>query len=177
MSTTQLARVGPIRDHKFAESVSLSSTALADFPLPGRALELGFDLLGFRARRKEESRGSARPLQGRPNTSRPQFAELQFSTFPQQSVQLVENRRGAKVRVLRVPHLRPPSVSHGVVSFFWGLFLGAFIWGGMLSVGVSGGTSFIIGAVAGFGIFLYVRVYGADEPRVSQRDSRRERAR
>jgi hypothetical protein len=64
-----------------------------------------------------------------------------------------------------VPHLRPPAISHGVVSFLWGLFLGAFIWSGMLSVGVSGGTSFIIGAVAGFLIFLYVRVYGADERR------------
>lgn len=64
-----------------------------------------------------------------------------------------------------MPHLRPPAISHGVVSFLWGLFLGAFIWSGMLSVGVSGGTSFIIGAVAGFLIFLYVRVYGADERR------------
>jgi hypothetical protein len=64
-----------------------------------------------------------------------------------------------------VPHFRLPAISHGVVSFFWGLFLGAFIWAGMLSVGVSGGTSFIIGAVAGFLIFLYVRVYGADERR------------
>ena len=64
-----------------------------------------------------------------------------------------------------MPHFRLPAISHGVVSFIWGLFLGAFIWSGMLSVGVSGGTSFIIGAVAGFLIFLYVRVYGADERR------------
>ena len=54
----------------------------------------------------------------------------------------------------------------------WGLFFGAFIWSGMLSVGVTGGTAFIIGAVAGFLIFLYVRVYGADEPRTPQGDSR-----
>lgn len=64
-----------------------------------------------------------------------------------------------------MPHFRLPSISHGVVSFIWGLFFGAFIWSGMLSVGVSGGTAFIIGAVAGFLIFLYVRVYGADERR------------
>jgi hypothetical protein len=63
-----------------------------------------------------------------------------------------------------VPHLRPPAVSHGFASFLWGLFLGAFIWGGMLAVGVSGATSFIVGAVSGFGIFLLVRVYGGDEP-------------
>jgi hypothetical protein len=63
-----------------------------------------------------------------------------------------------------VPHLRPPSIAHGVVSFFWGLFLGAFIWGGLLAVGVHGGTSFIFGALCGFLIFLFVYVYGGDEP-------------
>ena len=53
----------PALDQKFAEPVSLSSTALADFPLPGTVLEFGFDLLGFRARRKRQSRGSARAVQ------------------------------------------------------------------------------------------------------------------
>jgi hypothetical protein len=45
----------------------------------------------------------------------------------------------------------------------WGFGLGAFIWLGMLAIGITGATSFIVGAVAGFGIFVYVRVYGADE--------------
>ena len=40
-----------------------------------------------------------------------------------------------------------------------------FIWLGGIAVGFSGATSFVVGAVAGFGIFLYVRVYGEDEPR------------
>jgi len=75
-----------------------------------------------------------------------------------------------------VPHLRPPSIAHGVVSFIWGLLLGAFIWAGLLAVGVSGATSFIIGAVAGAAIFVYVRVYGADGPRSSS-VSRDQRAR
>ena len=74
-----------------------------------------------------------------------------------------------------MPHFRPPSISHGVTSFLWGLFFGAFIWGGLLSVGVSGATSFIIGAVAGAGIFVYVRIYGAGAPRAQS--GRRERAR
>ena len=43
--------------------------------------------------------------------------------------------------------------------------MGAFIWLGMLAVGVSGATSFIVGAVAGAAIFLYVVTYGGDEPR------------
>lgn len=64
-----------------------------------------------------------------------------------------------------MPHFRLPSFSQGFAAFVWGLFFGAFIWLGSASVGVSGGTAFIIGAVAGFLIFLYVRIYGADEPR------------
>jgi hypothetical protein len=71
-----------------------------------------------------------------------------------------------------MPHFRLPAISQGVVSFLWGLFFGAFIWSGMLAVGVSGGTSFIIGGIAGFLIFLYVRVYGADEPRTQSRGER-----
>jgi hypothetical protein len=65
-----------------------------------------------------------------------------------------------------VQHLpRPPSFDHGFISFLWGLGLGAFIWIGLLSVGVSGATSFIIGAVGGAAIFLYVRIYGEEELR------------
>jgi uncharacterized transporter YbjL len=63
-----------------------------------------------------------------------------------------------------VAHLRPPSFSQGFVSFLWGFFLGLYIWLGSVAVGVSGGTAFIIGAVAGFLIFLYVRFYGTQEP-------------
>jgi hypothetical protein len=64
-----------------------------------------------------------------------------------------------------VPHLRPPSIAHGVVSFIWGFLLGLYIWLGMLAVGVSGGTAFVLGAVSGAAIFLYVRIYGVEEPR------------
>ena len=108
---------------------------------------------------------AAEAFQGGPRTQSPQFAEIQLSTFPQQTVQLVE-KPGiglASVRV-RPVHLRMPSISRGFSAFLWGLFLGAFIWSGMLAVGVSGATSFIVGAVAGFGIFLYVRAFGGDEP-------------
>jgi hypothetical protein len=40
---------------KFAEPVSLSSTASADLPLAGTAFGLGFDLLALRARRKQDT--------------------------------------------------------------------------------------------------------------------------
>jgi hypothetical protein len=42
----------------FAESVSLSSTALADCRLPPNAFEIGFDLLALRARREREPMAS-----------------------------------------------------------------------------------------------------------------------
>jgi hypothetical protein len=61
-------------------------------------------------------------------------------------------------------HLRMPSIDHGVVSFLWGIGLGLYIWIGMLAVGVSKATAFILAAVAAFLIFLYVRIYGEDEP-------------
>jgi hypothetical protein len=62
-------------------------------------------------------------------------------------------------------HLRAPSIAHGVTSFLWAFFLGAFIWLGAWAVGVPKATAFIVGAVAGFLIFLFVRVYGEEEPR------------
>jgi hypothetical protein len=73
-----------------------------------------------------------------------------------------------------VVHLRMPAFSRGFSAFMWALFLGAFIWLGMVAIGITGATSFIVGCVAGLGIFLYVRVYGGDEPAQS---ARRERAR
>ena len=61
-------------------------------------------------------------------------------------------------------------MSHGTVSFLWGFFLGLYIWLGMVAVGFSGASSFLIGALAGFGIFLLVFAYGRDEP---ERQTRR----
>ncbi len=65
-----------------------------------------------------------------------------------------------------MPHLpRPPAFSHGVVSFAWAFGLGVYLWLGMLAVGITKGTAFILSAVAGFLIFLFVRVYGEETPR------------
>ncbi len=60
---------------------------------------------------------------------------------------------------------RPPSFDHGVISLLWGFGLGLFIWLGLLAIGISGATSFILAAVAGAGIFLYVRIFGEEELR------------
>jgi hypothetical protein len=60
---------------------------------------------------------------------------------------------------------RPPSIDHGVASFLWGLGLGLIIWLGLLGIGISKATSFIIGVVSALAIFLYVRIYGEEELR------------
>src|SRR5207244_194659 len=57
-------RVDAFGPKKFAEPVSLSSTASADFRLPATAFGLGFDLLALRARRKEESNVSSQAVKG-----------------------------------------------------------------------------------------------------------------
>ena len=75
-----------------------------------------------------------------------------------------------------MPHFRPPSIDHGVVSFLWALGLGVFIWGGLLAVGVSRATSFIFAAIAACAIFLFVRIFGEERPR-RQAARSRERSR
>src|SRR5437660_11697107 len=54
----------PHPDQRFAEPVTLSSTARADFPLPRTAFASGFNLLTFGARRRSEPKGGAGEFQG-----------------------------------------------------------------------------------------------------------------
>jgi hypothetical protein len=62
-------------------------------------------------------------------------------------------------------HLRPPSIDKGVSAFLWAFGFFLYMWLGMMSVGVGKGTAFILSAVAGSAIFLYIRVYGEDRTR------------
>jgi hypothetical protein len=62
-------------------------------------------------------------------------------------------------------HLRPPAIDHGIISFIWGLFFGLLIWLGGGMIGYSSAITFVLGAVVGFLAFIFVRVYGEDEPR------------
>jgi hypothetical protein len=72
-------------------------------------------------------------------------------------------------------HLRMPSIDQGVQSFIWALVFFLFLWLGMLAVGVSGGTAFLIALLAGVGIFLFVRTFGEEELRPRRAVSRRAR--
>ena len=57
---------------------------------------------------------------------------------------------------------RPPAFSHGFVSLTWGVALGAYVWVGLLAIGVSKWTSVLFGIIAATVIFFYVRLYGDD---------------
>ena len=60
--------------------------------------------------------------------------------------------------------MRLPAFSHGVTSFIWALVFGVFIWIGGVAVGFSGATLVRRRPRRRRGIFLYVRVYGEDDP-------------
>jgi hypothetical protein len=57
-----------------------------------------------------------------------------------------------------------PSIDHGVQSFFWAAVFFVILWFGMLAVGVSGATAFILALVAAGAIFVFVRTRGEDRP-------------
>ena len=59
-------------------------------------------------------------------------------------------------------HLRPPSVDKGVSAFFWAFGFFLYLWLGMIALGIGKGTAFVLSAVAGGAIFLYIRLYGED---------------
>jgi hypothetical protein len=61
-----------------------------------------------------------------------------------------------------VPHLRLPSIAPGVQAFIWAFVFAVYIWAFMVGVGVSNAVAGIVGAVAGGGAFLLVRLYGED---------------
>ena len=105
-----------------------------------------------------------------------QFARIQLSTFPQQTLQLVETGPSPSVTVFHMPQLpRPPSFDHGFISFLWAVGLGAYIYFGSLAVGASSGTAFIFAALAACAIFIFVRVFGQDVPPRREAKVRRER--
>ena len=62
-------------------------------------------------------------------------------------------------------HLRPPSIDKGVSAFLWAFGFFLYLWLGMVVLGVGKGTAFILAAVAGGAIFLFVRVFGEGRSR------------
>ena len=50
------------------------------------------------------------------------------------------------------------------MSFIWALLLALFIWGGLLAIGISQGTSLVVALVAFGAMFLFIRLQGGDDP-------------
>ena len=57
-------------------------------------------------------------------------------------------------------HLRSPSVDRGVQAFVWAVVFFLFLYFGMVVVDVSKATALILSLVAGFLIFVFIRVFG-----------------
>ena len=107
-----------------------------------------------RSFRKRSKRRKERNLQG-----------FNYPHFHSRPCSLWKGRRWLLFRVSHMPHMpRPPSIDHGVISFLWGIGLGAYIYFGSLAVGISSGTAFIFAALGAFAIYLLVRIYGEDTP-------------
>ena len=62
-------------------------------------------------------------------------------------------------------HLRAPSIAHGVVSFLWAALFFLILFFGMISIGTNRAVAFVLSLVAGFAIFLFVRIQGEERPR------------
>ena len=61
-------------------------------------------------------------------------------------------------------HLRMPSIDQGVQAGAWAVFFFLLLWIGMLAVGVSNATAFILSLVSAGAIFLFIRMQGEDRP-------------
>jgi hypothetical protein len=65
-------------------------------------------------------------------------------------------------------HLRAPSIAKGVQAFLWAFAFFLILWLGALAVDVDGATAFVLGLVAAFFIFIFIRTHG-DAARVDGR--------
>jgi hypothetical protein len=60
-------------------------------------------------------------------------------------------------------HFQPPSIDPGVTAFLWAIGLGAYVYFGMLAVGMTGAFAIVITLLSVAGIWLLVRTRGASE--------------
>jgi hypothetical protein len=57
-------------------------------------------------------------------------------------------------------------MSRGVASFLWAVGLALYVWLFAEAVGMSRAFSAVTAGVVGCAVFLLVRIYGEDEPRL-----------
>lgn len=70
---------------------------------------------------------------------------------------------------------RFPAIGQGTQAFLWALFLGGFVFIGMLAIDISKLTSLVTGIVSGLVVFVAVSVFGAERPRQATRSRARRR--
>ena len=68
--------------------------------------------------------------------------------------------RATTESVEAAPVMHGPILDPGISSFLWALLFFCFLLLGMAAIGVATGMAFILAAVAGFFIFLFVRTHG-----------------
>jgi len=59
----------------------------------------------------------------------------------------------------------PPSIDPGVMAFVWALLLALYVYFGLVAIGSKGGFAIVIALLSFAGIWLFVRLRGADRPR------------
>jgi hypothetical protein len=62
-----------------------------------------------------------------------------------------------------VGHFHLPSIDPGIIAALWGIGLGLYIYFGMLAIGSTKATAFVIAAVSAAAIALFVRLRGAEQ--------------
>jgi ABC-type Fe3+-siderophore transport system permease subunit len=60
-------------------------------------------------------------------------------------------------------HFRFPSIDPGIIAVLWGVGLGIYVYFGMIAIGSTKATAFVIAALSAAAIALFVRLRGADQ--------------
>src|SRR6185312_7036163 len=112
-------------------------TRLADLPVARLAFELSFDLLALRARCKTNLRCGPGPVKPAGRALRANCGLFVNGVAAPPSAHGATPHGG---RIGRV-HLRTPSTAKGTQAFVWALVFFLFLFFGMRSIGIDGGTS------------------------------------
>ena len=87
------------------------------------------------------------------------FGALKVADEVEVEVDATEQRATTEL-VESAPVVHGPILDPGISSFLWALLFFCFLLLGMAAIGIATGMAFILAAVAGFFIFLFVRTHG-----------------
>ena len=91
------------------------------------------------------------------------FGLTRFHTTPPAPFRILDEMPRFKPPAVRLP--KPPSVPGAASSFLWAFGLGLYIYLGGLSVALaSPDVTLVVSVISGCVIYLFVRLYGEDDP-------------